>query len=101
MQDSKATIFLVLELARGGELFDRIKVMKDRFCSLAIDHQLGRQWSGLIISPQPVRSSVVMKENTGAVASPGFEVSITASGLWYIWREEGTLLALKILVDIL
>lgn len=26
VQDSKATIFLVLELARGGELFDRIKV---------------------------------------------------------------------------
>jgi serine/threonine protein kinase len=26
VQDSKAIIFLVLELARGGELFDRIKV---------------------------------------------------------------------------
>lgn len=29
VQDSKATIFLVLELARGGELFDRIKVGRD------------------------------------------------------------------------
>lgn len=29
VQDSKATIFLVLELARGGELFDRIKVRGD------------------------------------------------------------------------
>ena len=26
VQDSKATIFLVLELARGGELFDRIQI---------------------------------------------------------------------------
>lgn len=31
VQDSKATIFLVLELARGGELFDRIKVNNQSF----------------------------------------------------------------------
>jgi serine/threonine protein kinase len=33
VQDSKAIIFLVLELARGGELFDRIKVSTTA-CSL-------------------------------------------------------------------
>lgn len=51
VQDSKATIFLVLELARGGELFDRIKV---RLQVEELDRKSALSHSGVRHVPLPI-----------------------------------------------